>query len=261
MALVIQALVSLSALPLLAALPSEYSTDFSDRASVLQQWTLSSKCIHCGKANGAKQECTQCTADATIFDANGMTHTTRRLDPSESQCGAYSSSGHATWNQEVLYGNFTVVARWFPGSTADVSTATGFIGLDSNGNEASITMGFHGEGWPKSDEGSRKYQHGIYAHVNENHNRAYTETDVSIADSLNTYGLLWTPTKVLWSFNGRVVRTFTQDSAIPKIPMQLRLHTRSGYGNKMPIDASFYAQFAKFEYQPWSYTEQPSLTV
>merc|ERR1712070_261442 len=100
--------------------------------------------------------------------------------------------------------------------------------------------GFHGDGWPKVGEGSHKYQHAIYADVHESHNREYTETEVSIADSLNTYGLLWTPSKVEWSFNARVVRTFTQSSAIPKIPMKLRLHTRSGYGDKMPADATYY---------------------
>merc|ERR1712187_383592 len=107
--------------------------------------------------------------------------TTRKLSATASSCGAYSSSGHATWNPDLLYGNFTVVAKWFPGAAADVSTATGFIGLDSAGNEASITMGFHGDGWPKAKEGSHKYQHGIYAENGKgaDHHREYTETDVS----------------------------------------------------------------------------------
>ena len=57
------------------------------------------------------------------------------------------SSGHLTWDPALLYGNFTVVARWFPGAPSVAETSTGFIGLDSTGNEASITMGFHGAGW------------------------------------------------------------------------------------------------------------------
>merc|ERR1711924_241809 len=82
------------------------------------------------------------------------------------------------------------------------------------------------------------------------HNRKYTETDVSMADNLCTYGLLWSPTKVEWSFNGKVVRTVTDASIIPSIKMQFRLHTRSGYGDRMPADASFTAQFTRFEFKP-----------
>lgn len=230
-----------------------YSTDFSERSVVLQDWTLETDCSHCEKtSNGAKDECTQFSLNGTSFGHNGMVHTTTKVNPSESACGAYSKSGHATWNRDLLYGNFTVVAKWFPGSSDTVSTATGFIGLDSDKNEASITMGFHGDGWPKEGEGSHKYQHGIYAtnSKGQSHNRGYTSTQVSIADNLNTYGLLWTASQVVWSFNGKVVRTVTDTSIIPKIPMKFRLHTRSGFGNKMPDGATFQAQFAKFEFQP-----------
>ena len=149
----------------IAAAQGSYSTTFENASAVLQQWTLSTECIHCNK-NG-DHECTQCLTNATTFGKDGMVHTTRKTSPSTSSCGAYSSSGHATWTPLLKYGNFTVVAKWFPGSEESVSTATGFIGLDSDGNEASITMGFHGDGWPTSGEGSHKYQHGIYADVKD----------------------------------------------------------------------------------------------
>lgn len=239
----------------LSSNPGAYSTDFSDRSSVLKDWTLETDCSHCSKLTNGEDECTEFATNATTFDQNGMVHTTRKVDPSTSSCGAYSTSGHATWNPNLLYGNFTVMAKWFPGGSDVVSTATGFIGLDSDSNEASITMGFHGDGWPKSSEGSHKYQTGIYASVSESHNREYTDTDVSIADRLNTYGLLWTKSKVVWSFNGKIVRTVTDASIIPSIPMKLRLHTRSGYGAKMRSSATFQAQFTKFEFQPVSEEE------
>ena len=71
-----------------------------------------------------------------------------------------------TWDPPLLFGNFSVVARWFPGEAARVRTSTGFIGLDSPSNEASITMGFHGLGWLGGNgEGPHRYQHGIYADV------------------------------------------------------------------------------------------------
>jgi hypothetical protein len=64
-----------------------------------------------------------------------------------------------------VYGNFTIVARFFPGSADQVNTSTAFIGLDTNSNSASITMGFHGAGWLKGDgTGPHQYQLGVYAH-------------------------------------------------------------------------------------------------
>lgn len=83
------------------------------------------------------------------------------------------SSGHMTWDPPLLFGNFSVVARWFPGEAARVRTSTGFIGLDSPSNEASITMGFHGLGWLGGNgEGPHRYQHGIYADVARRASRA-----------------------------------------------------------------------------------------
>lgn len=238
--------------------PDAYSTDFSDRVAFLEQWELDDGCAHCKKGllGGDAYECTHMTPDATTFGEHGMIHSTQQVDPSTdpSGCSAYSSSGHATWKPDLLYGNFTITAKWFPEKNTAISTATGFIGLDSDRNEASITMGFHGDGYldPKSPCSSHAYQHALYARRRKGqaHNRQYTKTDVSIADNLNTYGLLWSPSKVEWSFNGKVVRTVTDTTFIPDISMNLRLHTRSGYGDKMPAGSTFSAQFTKFEYQP-----------
>lgn len=233
--------------------PSKYSTDFKDESSVLSQWTLSHECEHCSKkGEGKRKQCTQMTPNATTFGHTGMIHTTSKLDPDQSSCGAYANSGHATWRPSLLYGNFTVTAKWFPGPASAVSTATGYIGLDSPANDASITMGFHGEGWPLGNAGSYSYQTGVYADNSRgtSHNGEVLNTTVSIADNLYTYGLLWSPNRVEWSFNGKVVRTFTNSSRIPTRKMKLRLHSRSGFADQMPSDASFTAQFEKFEYEP-----------
>jgi hypothetical protein len=110
------------------------------------------------------------TLSATTFDSDGMTHTTRALpSTAKTTCGDIKyqvcSSGHMTWKPPLLYGNFTIVARFFPGSADQVNTSTAFIGLDTNSNSASITMGFHGAGWLKGDgTGPHQYQIGVYAH-------------------------------------------------------------------------------------------------
>eukprot|EP00756_Hemistasia_phaeocysticola_P061189 Hpha_TRINITY_DN4679_c0_g1::TRINITY_DN4679_c0_g1_i1::g.97074::m.97074 len=121
-----------------ASNPSHYNTVFNNSTTVLRDWTLENDCTHCSSNHAG--ECTQMTPHATTFGSSGMVHTTTKADPSKSSCGALSNSGHATWNPHLLYGNFTVVARWFPGGSKNVSTATGFIGLDANNNVASITM-------------------------------------------------------------------------------------------------------------------------
>jgi len=249
--------------------PESYTTDFIDRSEVLAQWTPQNICAHCKKqqqhlnqvhdllnhVNGKeKDECTNMTLSATSFDTvNGMTHTTRSLPSSvATTCSTRKqvcSSGHMTWNPNLLYGNFTVSARWFPGSSSSLKTSTGFIGLDSPGNEASITMGFHGAGWlGGNDEGNHKYQHGIYSNVKDGHNREYTTTSKDLSTGFHTYGLLWTSTLVEWRLDGVVVRRVNDTSIIPQIPMQLRLHTRSGYCNKMVTGATFNASFNYFEY-------------
>ena len=93
------------------------------------------------------------TRAATTFSAaTGMTHTTLALPPSmHTACSTKKqvcSSGHLTWNPQLVYGNFSVRAQWFnsaDGIGNSVDTSTGFIGLDANDNVASITMGFHGQ--------------------------------------------------------------------------------------------------------------------
>ena len=224
------------------------------------------ECAHCGKggedvssSGKDKDECTNMTASATSFAGDGMTHTTLALaSGTGTACKTEQpvcSSGHLTWNPNLLYGNFSVVARWFPaGGGAGLATSTGFIGLDSPGNVASITMGFHGQGWLGGNgEGPHKYQHGIYANQKGGHNREYTTLPDGgdLTKSFHEYGLLWTPTLVEWRLDGRSVRRVTDPSIIPSIKMQLRLHTRSGYCDKMGgPGASFNATFQSFSYAP-----------
>ena len=139
---------------------------------------------------------------------------------------------------------------FFPGPEAQVNSSTGFIGLDSPGNVGSITMGFHGQGWPAYDGPPFRYQHGIYADSKKSHHRGYVDTgSVSIAE-LNDYGLLWTKDRVVWTFNGRVVHEFTKAEDIPSMPMYLRLHSRTGFGDRMPSGSSFTAQFRRFRFKP-----------
>jgi hypothetical protein len=238
-----------------AATP-HYSTDFTDQASVLKDWTQENECSHCSNGNemlawegGHSNECTQFTPNATTFGPEGMTHTTHRIDPATSACKAGATSGHVTFIPDILYCNFSVEASWFD-TTQNVSTSTGFIGLDSDGNKASITMGFHGDGWPTADEGQFKYQHGIYGDVSKSHNREYTSTGKVSLRKFNTFGLIWTADKVEWLFNGKVVRSFTDKANIPSIAMNLRLHTRSGQTDQMAADSSFKASFRSFQIQP-----------
>ena len=67
---------------------------------------------------------------------------------------------------------------------------------------------------------------------------------------LHEYGLLWSKDKVEWRFDGRIVRTVTDPSIIPFQPMQLRLHTRSGYCDHMKTGDAFTATFRSFSYTP-----------
>ena len=253
--------------------PGAYSTDFSSAAATLAAWTPQEECAHCsstaffsqhhGKGSTVsvignnKDECTNMTRTATTFSAaTGMTHTTLALPSSvHTACSTKQqtcSSGHMTWNPVLVYGNFSVRAQWFPSATGkSVDTSTGFIGLDANNNIASITMGFHGAGWLGGNgEGGHRFQHGIYSNVKDSHNRGYTNTTVDITTGLHEYGVMWSKNKVEWRFDGRVVRTVTDASVIPFQPMQLRLHTRSGYCDRMRIGDSFSATFRSFSYSP-----------
>ena len=225
-----------------------YSTDFATFDPL--RWTLSLGCEHCSAGSG---ECTQMWPNSTAFGAingRGMVHTTRRIPPSSSPCGSPVTSGHAAFNTPFLFGNFTVVARWFPGSRASVQSATGFIGLDGPQNVASITQGFHGKGCPKGTEGEFAYQHGVYADVSRSHHQTDINVTRSLAEDFNTFGLLWEPTRVVWSFNGVPMDTFTKQADIPQVPLVLRLDSRAGWQSLMPADATYNATFLLFEYTP-----------
>ena len=86
--------------------------------------------------------------------------------------------------------------------------------------------------------------------MSKSHNREYTDTAADISDGFHTYGLLWTPSLVEWFFDGKSVRRVTDVTIIPKVGMQLRLHTRSGYCDKMDVAATFSATFRSFSFSP-----------
>ncbi len=227
---------------------TSYTTTFAAFDGAL--WTLATGCEHC---SAGSDECTQMRPSSTSFGAvggAGMVHTTRRIQPSSSACGSPVTSGHASFNAPFLFGNFTVVARWFPGSEAEVRSATGFIGLDGANNVASITQGFHGKGCPKGAEGEFAYQHGVYADVAKSHHQQVVNVTRSLAEDYNTFGLLWTPTQIVWSFNGAPVDIFTKAADIPQIPLVLRLDSRAGWQSLMPAGATYTATFLLFEYTP-----------
>ena len=144
-----------------------------------------------------------------------------------------------------------------------LNTSTAFIGLDSASNSASITMGFHGAGWlgntlsPSANKtaGPHQFQTGVYCCGHHGRDRGRVpliNTTEDMSASFNQYGLLWTPDLVEWRFNGAVVLRFTNKSNIPSEHMQLRLHTRSGYCDRMPPGASFNASFKSFSYTPYT---------
>ena len=227
-----------------------YFTNFSSFDP--NYWVLETNCGHCGNRNG--DECTQYTIDSiqygSVFTKNntGATiYTNKLVTPSE--CGGICTSGHMTFNRDILYGTFIVKALWFPGTTQNVSTSTGFIGLDSNGNVASIVFGFHGNGWD-NEEFSHNFQTDLYANESNGHNKIVYNTTFSLATQFNEFKLEWKPNEVNWYINGMLYRNVLNTNIIPNIVMQARLHTRSGYCNEMNLDNSFYAQIVSFQYQP-----------
>ena len=123
----------------------------------------------------------------------GATISTTPL-PKPSSCGGLCQSGHLTFDLDILYGKIQVISRWFPNEKAqNVSTATGFIGLDSDGNEQSITFGFHGDGW---DDGSgnnftHTLQTDLYNDAKPGSNKRDSDTgDVDLAAKLNTFEIV-----------------------------------------------------------------------
>ena len=228
-----------------------YTTNFSSLDT--NYWTLSTDCSHCTNHNG--NECTQYTTTsiqyASVFPNNtGATITTNKLQ-NPTNCGGICSSGHMTFNKDILYGTFIIKALWFPGTKQNVSTSTGFIGLDSIQNIASIVFGFHGNGW-KNEDYSKKFQTDIYQNITDGHNEIVYDTNFSLAEQFNEFKLIWNPDKVVWYINGVVFRMVTDKNIIPNIVMQPRLHTRSGYCNEMSLNESFYAQFVYFQFIPYS---------
>ena len=249
------------------ATTAAYHTNFRNRTAVLAEWYPQEECTHCDNEKDRNQ-CTNMTLSATSFDHDGMTHTTRAGNSSAgTACPHFTdhvcSSGHMTWRPSLRYGNFSILARFFPGTPAQVNTSTAFIGLDSASNSASITMGFHGAGWlgntltPAANKtaGPHQFQTGVYCCGHRGRDRGQTpaiNTAEDMSTSFNRYGLLWTPDLVEWRFNGAVVLRFTNKSNIPSERMQLRLHTRSGYCDRMPAGTSFNATFKSFSYTPYT---------
>eukprot|EP01047_Picozoa_sp_COSAG01_P006568 COSAG01_NODE_240_length_20656_cov_53.398259_6_plen_470_part_00 len=255
-----------------------YFTNFSAGANK-DGWSIQVWCSHCSSAPPAppllrggnnKDECTSNGPQYVDFGlphlgGTGFRINTSRLSAAKSVCKTElpsCSGAHNIWGPRLLYGTFETVARWYPGPQAQVHSATGFIGLDEPTNTASITMGFHGLGFPdpkKPGTGPFKYQHGIYANnsLDLGHNREYTNTTVNMATTFNSYALIWTPTYVTWLFNGQPVRNFTDAAQIPRIPMYQRLHSRSGYCDQIGADG-FFAEFQSFRYTPWGGPSPPS---
>ena len=230
--------------------PPSYYTDFP---ALPDGWTQDVGCDHCTKRGGL--ECTSMIVNATTFGSieggKGLIHATSWA--SSTACTACNvTSGHLTWNPALLYGNVTVVARWFPGPTADVQSATGFIGLDSPDNVASLTQGFHGAGCPKGGPWPLGYQIGGYANVNRSHHQRDVSTAVSVADTYNVYTVVWEKGRVTWYFNGVLVDSMTKAEDVPAVPMYLRLHSRSGWNNVLPRSPqpAFQAFIKSFSYTP-----------
>ena len=226
-----------------------YSTNFSSFDSTY--WTLETDCGHCGNRNG--DECTQFEVSAITYNSSYGAVITTAVLPKPSSCGGICSSGHMTFNENILYGTIIVKAKWFPGTASQVNTSTGFIGLDSPGNVASIVFGFHGKGWigHNDEDFSHEFQTDLYKNESNGHNGIYVKTpNTDLADDINTYELIWTADQVVWKVNGDVKRTVTDKSIIPNITMQARLHSRSGYCNEMPRTDTFYCQFTYFQYIP-----------
>ena len=232
-----------------------YHTDFASFDPSF--WHLDTDCSHCGSRGG--DECTQFTNASASFgsgtaNGTGVVLHTQHLATGPTHCGASCTSTHLTFSPKVLYGNFTTVARWFGEGTSAAAraTATGFIGLDSPGNEASITIGFHGSGWDGDADFGRKFQTALYKDVSKPHHREYVTAPGGrrIDSQANEFTVEWRPDVVRWWLNGVVVRAVTDKAQIPAVAMQLRLHSRSGYCNRLSGDDSFQASVLSFEYKP-----------
>lgn len=221
---------------LLGGAAATYTTDFSSAPS---GWSLETDCGHCSNHGG--DECTRFTTDAIEWGQPGAAIHTRNI--SKDSCGAIETSGHMQWNTAVKYGTFTTKARWF---IQDDPSASGFIGLFADGHGDSITFIFHGKGWDSSHDWTTTYQCECYqGGQGKNKKTLPTYADVRKEQE---YQLEWLPDSVTWKVNGKVVRTETDKDKIPQNPMNLRLHTRSGYVTRMT--KNFSAHMLSFTYQP-----------
>jgi beta-glucanase (GH16 family) len=224
---------------------TSYHTDFSSDSVLKEGWTMSNGCAHCSHKEG--HECTDDTPKATKFgaaqDGKGFTFTTTQVD--KTSCGACATSGHMMWSPQLLYGNITVQAKWFPGTDDVVKTGEGYIDWLGGGNKDGVTFGFSGLG----EEGKNKFKTVVYA-GGRSQVREYVQSNSSLSENFNTFGYYWSKSKVIWYLNGKVVRTYTDEAHIPTVSMQLRLHSRSGDCVEMKKKASFETYFLSFSYDP-----------
>jgi beta-glucanase (GH16 family) len=221
-----------------------YHTDFEsfDR----KQWALDTGCGHC--SHGGGEECTEQSPNATKFgvveDGKGFSITTTQL-PKKSSCGACATSGHMTWSPAFLYGNVTIVSKWYPGDVDVVKSAEGYIGIMGPGNTDCIYFGFNGAG----EGGKDKFKTTSYA-KKKHDNVADIQCPKSLSQTLNTFTMVWTKTKIDWYLDHKLVRTETNQANIPTVKMNLRLHSRSGNCKTMASGKSFQALFRSMTYVP-----------
>lgn len=237
---------------------SHYSTNFSNYDS--EHWVLDTGCNSCSRQDGG--ECTEDSINAfswgSVFPSNntGVTITTQRLS-TPTQCGGLTTSGHMHFIPSLLYGNITVIARWFPGNANTVNTSTGFIGWDNN--EACALFGLHGAGYHYNpDNNTYDFTHEIQTQVYANSTeygkqKEYISTgNIDLATQFNTFNIIWTTESVEWIINGKIFRKESDPKYVPYIPMYLKLHTRSHEAYAMPPNGSFHAEIAYFEYNSLS---------
>lgn len=246
-------------------LTKTYSTNFSVIDSAM--WNINLGCFSCSAPKDPKTvyECTNNTAEAlvpgSIAHGAGLTIVTTR----RSHAGACKSSkfpqdaggisGHLSSKQAFSFGTLRVKSRYFPGTAEQVSTAKGFIGLENSASGA-ITITLHGEGGtasgqPPHCDWTRYMQSSCYQH-GANHNKAFSDLGASTntAQEFNVYEIVWTPTAVTISVNGKVAREVTGAANVPQQPLFVRLHARSTDYNEMKEGTRMESYIQEFSYTP-----------
>jgi hypothetical protein len=249
------------------AMSNAYATNFS--VIDPEMWTTDLNCFSCSAPKDPQTvyECTNNTASAllpgSIAQNAGLTIVTTR----KSHAGACQSSkfpedaggtsGHLTLKQPLSFGTLRVKSRYFPGTAEQVSTAKGFIGLESPTSGA-ITITMHGDGGSASGQPShtnwtRYMQSSCYQHGN-NHNKAFSSLGASVnaAQNFNVYEIEWTSSAVTISVNGKVVRKVTGAANVPQNPLYVRLHARSTEYNSMQEGSTFKSYIEEFSFTPSS---------